>query len=80
MIGEPFQNRGDKYVLTTGSVKFHDNINCGGGGGGGGGEGGGGGGGVVIHLTEEMIAVAYYFHRKATSEFLEFAHKRRYRK
>ena len=42
MIGEPFQNQGDK---------FRDNINCGGG-------GGGGGGGVVFHLTEEMIAAA----------------------
>ena len=36
VIGEPFRNRGDKYVLTNGSVKFRDNMNCGGCGGDGG--------------------------------------------
>ena len=67
MVGEPFRNRGDKYVLTTGSVKFRDNMNC--------------GGGLVVNLTDEMIAGALdYFHRKATAEILEFVGKRRYRK
>ena len=67
VVGEPFRNRGDKYVLTTGSVKFRDNMNC--------------GGGLVVNLTDEMIAGALdYFHRKATAEILEFVDKRRYRK
>ena len=67
VIGEPFQNRADKYILTTGSVKSRDNMNC--------------GGGLVIHLTEEMIAAALdYFHCKATAEILEFVDKIGYRK